>query len=93
MRAYFSALLLTVTIATSCSPNGSLNETASKPESEILVESQLDAVRVTASPPDQTPSLHSELESYFQTDISPRVNAYVRHAMLIQATTCNKTKY
>jgi hypothetical protein len=51
MRAYFSVLLLTGTLATSCSPNGSSTETASKSESEIPAESQLDAVRVAASQP------------------------------------------
>jgi membrane fusion protein (multidrug efflux system) len=38
----------------------------------------LEAVRVTASQPAQSLSLPGELDSYFQTDISPRVSAYVR---------------
>ena len=36
------------------------------------------AVRVTAAPPAQALTLPGELESYYQTDIAPRVSAYVR---------------
>lgn len=78
MRAYFSALLLVGTLATSCSSANSTTDTDAKPESEIPADSQLEAVRVTASQPAQSLSLPGELESYFQTDISPRVSAYVR---------------
>jgi RND family efflux transporter MFP subunit len=39
---------------------------------------KLEAVRVTATQPAQSLSLPGELDSYFQTDISPRVSAYVR---------------
>ncbi|QKG58450.1 efflux RND transporter periplasmic adaptor subunit [Hymenobacter sp. BRD128] len=36
------------------------------------------AVQVTAAPPAQALSLPGELESFYQTDITPRVSAYVR---------------
>lgn len=36
------------------------------------------AVRVTAAPPAQALTLPGELESFYQTDITPRVSAYVR---------------
>ncbi|RZK35036.1 MAG: efflux RND transporter periplasmic adaptor subunit, partial [Hymenobacter sp.] len=41
-------------------------------------EAGLEAVRVTASQPAQSLNLPGELESYYQTDISPRVSAYLR---------------
>ncbi|AWM32511.1 efflux RND transporter periplasmic adaptor subunit [Hymenobacter nivis] len=37
-----------------------------------------DAVRVTATQPAQSLSLPGELDSYFQTDIMPRVSSYVK---------------
>lgn len=36
------------------------------------------AVKVTAAPPAQALTLPGELESFYQTDITPRVSAYVR---------------
>ncbi|MGI4821018.1 MAG: efflux RND transporter periplasmic adaptor subunit [Janthinobacterium lividum] len=36
------------------------------------------AVKVTAAPPTQALTLPGELESFYQTDITPRVSAYVR---------------
>jgi membrane fusion protein (multidrug efflux system) len=36
------------------------------------------AVKVTAAPPAEALTLPGELESYYQTDITPRVSAYVR---------------
>lgn len=76
-RPYF--LLLGVAgLLASCSSNSATHTAFSKPESEVPTDSQLEAVRVTATQPAQSLSLPGELESYFQTDISPRVSAYVQ---------------
>lgn len=69
--------LSTLGLLASCSSQESTHTAPTKPESEVPAESQLDAVHVTATQPAQSLSLPGELESYFQTDISPRVSAYV----------------
>jgi membrane fusion protein (multidrug efflux system) len=67
----FSGLLAGCSSSDSTPPNSA---TAIK-----TADAPLQAVRVTARQPAQSLSLPGELESYFQTDISPRVGAYVRH--------------
>ncbi len=76
-RPYF-LLLGAASLLASCSSNSTTHPTATKPESEVPADSQLDAVYVTATQPAESLSLPGELESYFQTDISPRVSAYVQ---------------
>ena len=75
MRSSFF-LIGTLGLLANCSSDPSSTKTT-KLESEVPANSQLEAVRVTASQPAQSLSLPGELESYFQTDISPRVSAYV----------------
>jgi RND family efflux transporter MFP subunit len=79
MRPYFAPFFLfsTLGLLASCSSNEASHTATTKPESKVPAETQLDAVRVTATQPAQSLSLPGELESYFQTDISPRVSAYV----------------
>ena len=77
-RSFFSILFSAAGLLGGCSSADSSDATATKLESEVPADSQLDAVRVTATQPAQSLSLPGELESYFQTDISPRVSAYVQ---------------
>jgi membrane fusion protein (multidrug efflux system) len=78
-RFYSFALALfgTSTLLASCSSS----ETSDAVTKEVVATpaaTKLEGVRVTATQPAQSLSLPGELESYFQTDISPRVSAYVR---------------
>jgi membrane fusion protein (multidrug efflux system) len=78
-RSFAFALLGTSALLASCS-SSETSDAADKATLAVVAPAtpQLEAVRVTASQPAQSLSLPGELESYFQTDISPRVNAYVR---------------
>jgi RND family efflux transporter MFP subunit len=49
-----------------------------KTTSPVSADVRYDAVRVTATQPAQSLSLPGELDSYFQTDIFPRVSSYVK---------------
>jgi len=76
VRNSLLAVALATTWLASCTSRPS-------PESEMAAEipagpAHYDAVRVTATPPAQSLSLPGELDSYFQTDIFPRVSSYVR---------------
>jgi RND family efflux transporter MFP subunit len=70
------ALLSTSALLASCSSSDS--EAVTKEVATAPTAAKLEAVRVTATQPAQSLSLPGELDSYFQTDISPRVSAYVR---------------
>jgi membrane fusion protein (multidrug efflux system) len=70
------ALLSTSALLASCSSSDS--EAVTKEVTAAPAATKLEAVRVTATQPAQSLSLPGELDSYFQTDISPRVSAYVR---------------
>lgn len=70
------ALLSTSALLASCSSSDS--EAVTKEVTAAPAAAKLEAVRVTATQPAQSLSLPGELDSYFQTDISPRVSAYVR---------------
>jgi membrane fusion protein (multidrug efflux system) len=73
-RNYLLAAL-TATLLASCTAQPSQEgEMAAEPTAPARYE----AVRVTATPPAQSLSLPGELDSYFQTDIFPRVSSYVR---------------
>jgi membrane fusion protein (multidrug efflux system) len=74
----FLLLLSTTGLLGGCSSADSSDIDTTKLESEVPADSQQEAVRVTATQPAQSLSLPGELESYFQTDISPRVSAYVQ---------------
>ena len=80
MRAhpFFYLLFSAAGLLGGCSSADSANTATTKFESEVPTDSQLKAVRVTATQPAQSLNLPGELESYFQTDISPRVSAYVQ---------------
>ncbi len=79
MRTRFNFFLFGAAgLLASCSSNDTSRTAPAKPESEIPIDSQLAAVHVTATQPAESLSLPGELESYFQTDISPRVSAYVQ---------------
>jgi membrane fusion protein (multidrug efflux system) len=71
------ALLSASAFLASCSSSDS-DAVTKEVVSTAAATDQLEAVRVTATQPAQSLSLPGELESYFQTDISPRVSAYVR---------------
>lgn len=81
-RALAGLSLLTATALGGChSPEAAATPAAStseKPASPATTDIRYDAVRVTASQPAQALNLPGELESYFQTDIFPRVSSYVR---------------
>lgn len=76
-RSFLHLIIGAAGLLASCSSASSPDTASDKPESEVPADSQLDAVHVTATQPAQSLSLPGELESYFQTDISPRVSAYV----------------
>ncbi|MGI4863343.1 MAG: efflux RND transporter periplasmic adaptor subunit [Janthinobacterium lividum] len=48
------------------------------PAEQPTADVRYDAVRVTATQPAQSLSLPGELDSYFQTDLFPRVSSYVK---------------
>jgi membrane fusion protein (multidrug efflux system) len=76
-----ACLLLSATLLASCSSSETSGAAADKtlaPPPPSSANAPLDAVRVTATQPAQSLSLPGELESYFQTDITPRVGGYVR---------------
>lgn len=77
-RSFSFLFVSALGLLASCSSAGSSEVPTAQPENEALSTSQLEAVRVTTTQPAQSLSLPGELESYFQTDISPRVSAYVR---------------
>jgi RND family efflux transporter MFP subunit len=80
LRTTFAGLglLAATTALNSCNSSEANNAAADKPAPPTPAEVRYDAVRVTATQPAQSLSLPGELESYFQTDIFPRVSSYVR---------------
>lgn len=52
--------------------------TTEKAATPVSADVRYDAVRVTATQPAQSLSLPGELDSYFQTDLLPRVSSYVK---------------
>jgi RND family efflux transporter MFP subunit len=77
-RLHHFALALLSTSASLASCSSSDSEAVTKEVAAAPAATKLEAVRVTATQPAQSLSLPGELDSYFQTDISPRVSAYVR---------------
>ncbi|WP_210521414.1 efflux RND transporter periplasmic adaptor subunit [Hymenobacter terricola] len=74
-------LLVTTAAFSSCSSSEASDTSASAPTEKAApatADVRYDAVRVTATQPAQALSLPGELESYYQTDIFPRVSSYVR---------------
>jgi RND family efflux transporter MFP subunit len=76
LHSFALALLSTGALLANCSSSDS--EAVTKEVAAAPAAAKLEAVRVTATQPAQSLSLPGELDSYFQTDISPRVSAYVR---------------
>ena len=79
MKTRHSLLLLLAAPALllgGCHPAASADDAQRAPAAPAAA--RYDAVRVSAAPPAQALALPGELESYFQTDIAPRVSAYVR---------------
>jgi membrane fusion protein (multidrug efflux system) len=76
-RLFTYILLGASTLLGGCSSPETV-DTAETPPTAKPTEAGPEAVRVTASQPAQSLNLPGELESYFQTDISPRVSAYLR---------------
>ena len=77
----FTWVLLSATLLASCSSSETSDSAAGKlltPTPSSPANAPLDAVRITATQPAQSLSLPGELESYFQTDITPRVGGYVK---------------
>ena len=64
--------------ATDNAPGESAATTGDKPSPPVSADVRYDAVRVTATQPAQSLSLPGELDSYFQTDLFPRVSSYVK---------------
>jgi RND family efflux transporter MFP subunit len=78
---FFTYILLGASaLLGSCSSSSDSDTAAAitEPPAAAAPEAGLEAVRVTATQPAQSLSLPGELESYFQTDISPRVSGYLR---------------
>lgn len=74
-------LLATTLAFSSCSSSEVSDGSAAAPADKAAsapTDVRYDAVRVTATQPAQALSLPGELESYYQTDIFPRVSSYVR---------------
>ena len=74
-------LLATTLAFSSCSSSEASDSSAGateKPAAPASTDVRYDAVRVTATQPAQALNLPGELESYYQTDIFPRVSSYVR---------------
>ena len=71
-------LLAATTALDGCSSSEASDTAAEKPAAAATADIRYDAVRVTATQPAQALSLPGELESYYQTDIFPRVSSYVR---------------
>ena len=77
--SFACALLGSAALVAGCSSaENQADGSAESPTPPATAKAPLDAVRVTASQPSQSLNLPGELESYFQTDISPRVGAYVK---------------
>ena len=74
--------LLAAATFSSCSSSEASDSSAAPTEKTASAASpadvRYDAVRVTATQPAQSLSLPGELESYYQTDVYPRVSSYVR---------------
>ena len=75
----FACLLLSAAVLAGCSSSETPDAaaTASAPAAPAPATHPA-AVRVTATQPAQSLSLPGELDSYFQTDITPRVGGYVK---------------
>ena len=81
-RYWLAGLGLTAAALGGCSSSDTAPEsqaaTADKTAAPASADVRYDAVRVTATQPAQSLSLPGELDSYFQTDIFPRVSSYVK---------------
>ena len=71
-------LLTAATALNGCSSSEASDTTAATEKPAANTDIRYDAVRVTATQPAQALNLPGELESYYQTDIFPRVSSYVR---------------
>lgn len=77
--AHLLSLLAAFSLLAGCSSDSApITADGAKPNAVTTAAAPLEAVRVTATQPTQSLSLPGELESYFQTDISPRVGGYVQ---------------
>ena len=75
----FACLLLPAAVLAGCSSSDSPAAAGAAPaDAAAPAAGRPAAVRVTATQPAQSLSLPGELESYFQTDIQPRVGGYVK---------------
>ena len=74
LRPVSYTALACAALLSACNSTG----TADQPAAAPAAPAALSAVRVTTAPPAQALTLPGELESYYQTDIAPRVSAYVR---------------
>ena len=79
---WLAGLGLTAAALGGCNPTdasqGQSATATEKTTTPVSADVRYDAVRVTATQPAQSLSLPGELDSYFQTDIFPRVSSYVR---------------
>ena len=78
---FVAGLLLSAVVLAGCSSSDSPAAATTAASAAAAAASQsprLEAVRVTATQPTQALNLPGELESYFQTDITPRVGGYVK---------------
>ena len=71
-------LLTAATALNGCSSSEASDTSTAAEKPTAAAEIRYDAVRVTATQPAQALNLPGELESYYQTDIFPRVSSYVR---------------
>ena len=79
-RRWLTGLSITATAAAlgGCNSPDAAQESQSATAEPTTADVRYDAVRVTATQPAQSLSLPGELDSYFQTDLFPRVSSYVK---------------
>jgi len=78
-RRWLTGLSLTAAAALGgCNAPDATQESPPAAPGNATADVRYDAVRVTATQPAQSLSLPGELDSYFQTDLFPRVGGYVK---------------
>jgi membrane fusion protein (multidrug efflux system) len=79
-RRWLAGLGLTAAVAAlgGCNSTDAAQEGQATATEKTTADVRYDAVRVTATQPAQSLSLPGELDSYFQTDLFPRVSSYVK---------------
>ncbi len=78
-RRWLTGLSFTAAVALGgCNSSDAAQESQSAATEQTTADVRYDAVRVTATQPAQSLSLPGELDSYFQTDLFPRVSSYVK---------------